>query len=83
MSTHLPGFDNWLTTQPTEEDIEPSERNLKEAQRELGPYSSEEEVWNLACMLAQREADASREAAEEHAAESSREDMEDRYGDGP
>jgi len=88
------GFDLWLTTQPTSDDApEPSQRHLDAARDELrteGMRAGEEEfcatadeVYALACMLAVEEARASQDEADEHAAESWRDDMEDRYGDGP
>jgi len=84
-------FDLWLTTQPTDDDIEPSQRHLEDARDQLsdeaGDMPSDDQVYALACMLAVQEA---REAAiadedecEALACESWRDDMEDRYGDGP
>jgi hypothetical protein len=80
-------FDRWLTTRPDEGDFEPSSRLLADARDQLsdegGEMPSDEEVYALAVTLAEREAEAAADDAEEHAAESYRDDCEDRFGDGP
>jgi len=89
--TSLPGFDLWLTTQPEQEAIEPSQQNFQDARAKLseGPLDeelSEDEIYNLACMYAMNDAYNAKldaEDAEISAEESRRESLEDRYGDGP
>jgi hypothetical protein len=80
-------FDLWLTHQPTGDDIEPTQRHLEDARDQLsddgGDMPSDDQVYALACMLAVEEARAAQDEADEHAAESSREDSEYFEGDGP
>ena len=81
-------FDLWLTTQPTGDTIEPSQRHFDDARDELSADADDAEVddaqvYALACMLAAEEARAAQDEADEHAAESSREDSEYFDGDGP
>jgi hypothetical protein len=78
-------FDLWLQTQP-DDAPEPTARNLADARDQLsdegGEMPSDDEVYNLACMLAADDAEQSRRDAEEYEADSINDDR-DREGDGP
>lgn len=78
----MTAFDSWLTT-PPDDPPEPSQRHLDDARDELPEDATDEEVYNLACMLLADEIRQSEDDAAMAAAELREDDRMERYGDGP